>query len=178
MTDSDLIKEISEGGMEIFNSLVLKYYESLNAFAYHFVKNKAVSADIVQDVFTNLWMSRHKLDFNVPLKNYLYVSVRNLTYNYIRSNKRVKQRLQNVEWNEEDADMVMIEEEVARILKQAIDQLPSRNADVIRLSMAGVKQQDIADRLGISLATVKALKSASIKKLKEIIGPISMLIVI
>ena len=178
MPDNDFINSISKDDKGAFNSLVSKYYESLNAFVFHFIHDREAAGDIVQDVFANLWINRHKIDLGVPLKNYLYVATRNHTYNYIRSSKRSRERLRNIDPGEHDPDLFMIEEEVNRILAEALAQLPQRNAEVISMSLEGVKQQEIADRLGISLATVKMLKAASIKKLKEIIGPMAIFILL
>lgn len=176
MAETDPIKSISNDDRGAFNSQVSKYYGALNAFVLHFIRDTKAAEDIVQDVFANLWINRHKVDLGVPLKNYLYVATRNLTYNYIRSHKRGRDKLKNVGFDEQDADLFMIEEEVDRILNEALAQLPPRNAEVIRMSLAGTKQQEIADQLGISLATVKSLKSASIKMLKEIIGPMAVML--
>ncbi len=65
--------------------------------------------------------------------------------------------------------------ETARLLNEAIDRLPEGTAQIIRLSLDGFKQEQIALRLDISLATVKAQKGKGILKLREILGPLSAL---
>ena len=60
----------------------------------------------------------------------------------------------------------MIEEESYRIISQAIDALPPQSARVIKLSLDGKQNKEIAELLGISVNTVKTLKYRSLESLK------------
>lgn len=77
---------------------------------------------------------------------------------------------------EQTVDLVVVEEEKYRLLSEAINQLPPRTANVIKYSREGMSQEEIAKKMEITVATVKLLKSKGIKKLKEILGPLSFLI--
>ena len=56
-----------------------------------------------------------------------------------------------------------VEEEATQLLMQAIAKLPARSAEVIKLSLQGMRQEKIAEQMDITIFTVKALKAA-IKK--------------
>ncbi len=59
----------------------------------------------------------------------------------------------------------MIEHEVVRVLHETIESLPPRTAEVMKLTLGGLKQEEIGVEMGISLASVKTLKAAGIRKL-------------
>jgi RNA polymerase sigma-70 factor (ECF subfamily) len=70
----------------------------------------------------------------------------------------------------------MIEQETSRLLLEAIDRLPPRAAAVIRLTLEGVRQDEIGERMGITVATVKALKADGMHKLKKMLAGLCVLL--
>ncbi|MNR25783.1 RNA polymerase sigma factor [compost metagenome] len=52
-------------------------------------------------------------------------------------------------------------------LYKAIEVLPDRKKEIIKLSLKGLKNTEIAEELGIQLQTVKTLKSQSYKILRD-----------
>lgn len=169
-----LLQEIQKDNREAFNELVLRYNESLNAFAFNILKDKEAAEDIVQDVFVNLWLNRKKITFGESTKSLLYVSTRNLVYNHIRSAKRENERYKHLaEENETSTLNYIIQEEALRLLNESIEQLPPRMAEVIRLSLEGLKQEEIAEQMEVTVANVKRLKALGIEKLKKILGALS-----
>lgn len=171
-----LLQEIQKDNRKAFDELVLQYNESLNAFAFHFLKDKEAAEDIVQDVFVNLWLNRKKITFGTSTKSLLYISTRNMVFNHIRSLKREDERRKSLSTEEkEDHSMLnyMIQEEALRLLNESIAQLPPRMAEVIRLTLEGLKQEEIAIKMDVTVANVKRLKALSIEKLKKSIGPLT-----
>ena len=163
---------------EKFDQLVKRFGESLNAFACRITNDREAAGDIVQTVFANLWMNRKKIDFENSIDRYLYVSARNLSYKYLNSRKRLNDQLPDIaESDEQSVTNHLIREETIRLLMEAIDQLPPRTAEVILLGMEGLKQDEIAEKMNVTVANVKLLKSRGIKKLREILGPLYVLIV-
>ena len=169
-----LLQEIQKDNRKAFNELVLQYNESLNAFASNILKDKEAAEDIVQDVFVNLWLNRKKITFGESTKSLLYVSTRNLVYNYIRSAKRENERYKHLAEEDESSTLnYIIQEEALRLLNESIEHLPSRMAEVIRLSLEGLKQEEIAEQMEVTIANVKRLKALGIEKLKKSLGALS-----
>lgn len=173
MNYQQILKEIKKDNREAFESLVCQYNESLNAFVYHIVDDKDVAEDVVQDVFVNLWINRKKVDFSTPIKNYLYVSARNIAYNHLRAAKRLAERLKHIQYVDEmTVGAYVTIEEANRMLMEAIEKLPPRTAEVIMLSLDGLKQEKIAEQMDVTVANVKRLRAIGIEKLKKTLGPI------
>lgn len=179
MDIDNLLPDIQNDSHKAFNQLVISMGETLKALAFDILKSKEAAEDIVQDVFVNLWLNRKRLKPDHSLKTLLYVSTRNLALNQLRASKREAERhKQFQEEIEEAADTYIIQEEALRLLQEAIGQLPPRTAEVIRLRLEGLKQEEIAQKMNVTVANVKRLQSLGIVKLRQILGPLAYLIVI
>ena len=81
-----------------------------------------------------------------------------------RVNEEVDPRLED---NTESVLNVMIEEEVHREIIAAISKLPKERRRVVELSMAGFSQEEIAEKMAISVNTVKTQKRKAYAFLRE-----------
>ncbi|MEC3908229.1 RNA polymerase sigma-70 factor [Tamlana sp. 2201CG12-4] len=146
------------------------YYESLVQYANRFLFSKDECEDLVQDIFVGLWEKESMFPDETSLKAYLYKITRNKCYNVIKHNKvKDKFAATAVQVLENDTLFLkqILEEEVVRQLHKAISRLPDRKQEIIKLSLKGLKNNEIAEDLGIKLQTVKTLKSQSYKILRE-----------
>ena len=62
------------------------YYTPLVNFAYSYLNNINQAEDLVQDVFTHIWLKRDKLKIK-SIKSYLFTAVRNRVSEVVRKNK-------------------------------------------------------------------------------------------
>ena len=158
--DSTLFERITRHDAEAFGIVMRRYAGALYAFAFRIVGDTLAAEDIVQEVFINLWEKRRKLSPGPSLR---------MQKNHLAQT--------NAYLFEQKAGLWVIEEERYRLLSEAIKQLPPRTATVIGYSCDGLSQEEIARKMGITVATVKLLKSHGIQKLKKILGPLSFLLV-
>ena len=73
------------GEFVLFQKLFEDYFRSLVTYSYRYVNDWSVGEDIVQDVFMALWINRDKIDFEEPIKPYLYRATYNRSINYLNS---------------------------------------------------------------------------------------------
>lgn len=175
MDDQIIFERITQNDAEALAIAMRRYGAALYSFAFRIVGESHAAEDIVQEVFVNLWEKRHRLDAGPSLRNFLYLSARNLALKHIR---KIKTHLAHADRYrfEQTLGLYVVEEERYRLLLEAIDRLPPRTAEIIRYSRDGVPQDEIAQRMGITVATVKLLKSRGIQKLRELLGPLSYLL--
>lgn len=177
MEKNDGFQAISSGDRRAFDVLVEKYQEALVSFAYGILGDFDEALDIVQDVFVDIWLKRSKIEFGDGIGSFLYLTTRYYSYNKLRSAKRLDTILAAIKREEAPDPMdSMVEHEVVRILYETIDRLPPRTAEVMRLSLQGLKQEEIGAMLGMAVASVKTLKYAGIKKLKDILKQLLILL--
>ena len=84
----DLIAQINDGSEQAFSELYKAYYVYLNTIAIYYLFDKNISAEIVDDVFLNIWYKRRTLAF--PVHSYLIRAVQNGCLNYIRSQRTLQ----------------------------------------------------------------------------------------
>nr|WP_314896418.1 RNA polymerase sigma-70 factor [uncultured Flavobacterium sp.] len=146
------------------------YYEALVQYANRFLSLKDECEDLVQDIFVDLWEKENIFPDEVSLKVYLYKTIRNKCFNVIKHNKVKDKYASEIIQSIEDDDLFLkqiLEEEIVRQLHKAIEVLPERKKEIIKLSLKGLKNTEIADILEIKLQTVKTLKSQSYKILRN-----------
>jgi len=151
---------------EIFDS----YYEALVLYANRFIPLKTECEDLIQDLFVTLWEKKQVFPDEISLKVYLYKSTRNKCYNILKHNKVKEQYSESTLKSLHDDNLFLkhiLEEEIVRQLHDAIELLPERKKEIIKLALKGLKNNEIAENLGIKLQTVKTLKSQSYKILRD-----------
>lgn len=167
MEEKALITRIANNDSSAFNELICRYYASLVGFASSILKNQHVAEDIVQEMFAGMWEQRINLMNIKSIRNYLYVSIRNLAINHIRAEKRLKKRYEKI--NPEHNNMAA-GEEITKLLMEAIERLPSRSALAMKLSLQGLSLDEIAAEMGVSLNTVRSTKAYALNKLRYEFG--------
>src|ERR1700744_3838585 len=69
----------------VFKDVYRQYFVKLYRFAFSIVHSKVAAEEIVHDVLINLWKKRDDFTAIENLNTYLYVSIKNLSLNYIRN---------------------------------------------------------------------------------------------
>ena len=156
-----------------YRQLFILFYNKLSRFVMGFTKSKELTEEIVSDVFINIWRRRKNMEEIKNLKLYLYVSAKNITFNYLKKLHRENLTdLDSVEIEPEDpfADpgAAMITREMNLKLKAAINDLPPR----CKLIFTLIKEDDLtykqtATLLGISESTVENQLSIALKKISS-----------
>ena len=154
----ELFRKIAGGDELAFEQVFHRYTPKLLSFIKKITRNDSLSAELIQETFMRLWMKREQLkDIENP-SAWIYRIASNLSLNYLQKQSNRKQLLYKMAPVENAAspeDLIDVKE-LNQIIKEAIDHLPERRQEVYRLSReAGLSHQQIADKLNISVNTVK-----------------------
>jgi RNA polymerase sigma-70 factor (family 1) len=174
------IQQKDEGTFERFYK---EHYKSFFLMSCKYLKDPALAEEIVNDVFLKIWEDGDKIKIESSLKSYLYKAIINRSINLLNKNKRESAYHSNINViPEESYELRQIEENELMIkIYAAIDQLPDQCKRVFEMSrFEELKQQEIADKLGISIKTVKnhitiALKQLSIALIQNLLLPVFIL---
>lgn len=167
--------------MKEYKSVYDTMYTSLCLFSNKYVENLDVAKDIVQEVFIKIWEDKVEFQNQNNIKSYLYTSVKNRSINYL-NNSRVKstQSLQQEDFEDSDSDPFFVNEviisETSILINSAIATLPKKCAQIIKLSILGMSNPEIAEELALSLNTIKAQKKIAYKKMKPYLKEFFVLI--
>ena len=75
---------------QVFKALYRKYFVKLYRFCVSIVHCNEAAEEIVDDVLINLWKKHEVFNRIENLNTYLYVSVKNLSLNYLRDQGKHK----------------------------------------------------------------------------------------
>lgn len=146
-----------EQGCEL---LFRRYHCALCSHAARYVYSREVAEDIVGDVFCKFWKNRAYTSVTSSFRYYLFRSVRNEAYSYLRSEFTGLDSLDATPPSEGAIglrpDYITQYEETFSRVKELIEQLPPQCRKVFLMSrFEGKRYQEIADELGLSIKTVE-----------------------
>lgn len=166
-----LFKKMQAGDWSAFNLFFRGYMEGLYLYALAFVKERAVAEDIVQDTFIYLWVNRSRISYTGSVYAYLLQSVKNACINH-KAHQEVEEKYRRVVVCADEAEDAGTDwEELRQKVMSAIDGLPPRCREIFILgAVEGMKYQEIAARLDISVNTVKTQMKYAYRKVKAEVG--------
>jgi RNA polymerase sigma-70 factor (ECF subfamily) len=148
-----------------------KDFESrLRSFIYSKIPDKAVTEDILQDVFIRIHLKIDTLNDESKLKPWLYQITRNRIMDHYRKNKTVYQPLPTLtEPVEEDTDNRVMDEAVQDMIGMMSD-LPLEYCEALCLTeLEGLSQKEYAEKIGIPYSSAKSRVQRSRKLLKDML---------
>lgn len=159
--------------MPVFESYYKEHFKEFFLVAHKYVKSVPVSQEIVNDVFVKIWEDAGNIMIDSSLKAYIYKAVVNRSINALNKQQKEKQNQREfAQLPQEFYEEKQIEAHELKVqLYKAIDNLPDQCKKVFQLSrFEGLKQQEIADSLGISIKTVKNHITHALKLLAKYAG--------
>lgn len=180
--DESVASRLSKGDREAFTLVFRRYNRLLYALSYRYLKAEEEAEDAVQYVFMRIWEERHRLEFHANLRSLLFTILKNYLLNELRHRQVVYEKhyelAQLGEDVEEDLMKRLEDKDFKERLAAAIRQLPPQRRQVCLLKVAhGLTNQEIADKMGISLPTVKSHYTQAVKALRKLLGPLGWLVV-
>jgi RNA polymerase sigma-70 factor (family 1) len=156
---------------QAFKDMYRQYFVKLYRFAISLTHCNESAEEIVHDVLINLWKKRNSFAEIENLNTYLYVSVKNLSLNHIRSQEKRTYVDIDVLHNEGnycaiDPESLMISKEKVDDLNTSINDLPVKCKFIFRLIKEdGLKYKEVATLLNISVKTVENQLAIALKKI-------------
>lgn len=168
-----IFKKMQQGDVAALEYFFQKYMELLYYRALGYVKEPLLAEDIVQEVFIRFWDNRKKVEITLSVLAYLTRSVVNSCKNYLehlKVHQRYEQDYQK-ENSEEVEEMDYDEEELGQLrerLKVFIDGLPEKCREIFILAcVEGLRYREVAERLDVSVNTVKTQVKSAYAKLRS-----------
>lgn len=156
---------------EEFEFLFKKHFKGLSFFALEYVKDYDIAREVVQEVFTNLWLKRDTIEPGKSPQSYLGTSVKNRCLNYLRDHRKFDhsiiefEGLDQREYAEHDQ---LVTEELKQLIEEAIASLPAKCRAIFTLNrLENKKYQEIADEMNISVKTVEAQMTKALKIMRQ-----------
>lgn len=132
-----------------------EFHNKLEFFIHKRVNDKDDAADILQEVFIKIYKNINSLKENQKLTSWIYQITRNTIIDYYRAKKVNDEYSDNFFDNEEDDEEAL--KRLSPSLLEMIENLPPIYKEAITLTeFNGLKQRELANKLGISLTGAKS----------------------
>lgn len=172
-SDETLTTQIRSGDISTFNELFHSVYIQLYFHCRKYIYDPETAKDLLQNVFLRFWEKREDINIHTSLNAYLHRAVQNECLNHLRTIKtcyiaeKEEPGINDEAIDATTPDSELAVQEIEQIVEKAIEQLPGQCKSIFKLSrISGLKNQEIADRLDISVRTVETQIYRALKIVK------------
>lgn len=169
-SDSALMKLVQAGDPAQLATLFERHHAGLFRYVLSITRNRALSEDVVQEVFFRVLKYARSYDPSFSFPVWLYGMARNACFDSLH---KVRAELTGNEMGEFRSAEPMPEEAISRkqdmrLLREALDTLPDEKREVLVLSrFHNMRYEDIARILKCEMGTVKVRAYRALKELRE-----------
>lgn len=174
--DRELIKQLQNGSLDALGVLYERYRHMVYRTALAITSDTEAASDLLQDVFLRLYRFADRFDSTRPIEPWLYRMTTNLTYTWVKRNKRWVRSLDDLaEWLAGSGknlphERVELQDDWDQVQK-AVSGLPLPQRVVIVLFyLNDLSLQEIADILDVPIGTVKSRLYYGRLSLKKSLG--------
>ncbi len=171
--EPELLLQVANGSATAFQRLFEAYEKRILLYAQRVTGDTAIAEDITQDIFLQIWISRQRLAGVQNFNAYLHKAARNTALNAMK--KLARQALvteylrrETTTADNTEAHTRLLSQEVRQEIQKLVDQLTPRQREIFLMSREeGLRQEEIATRLGLSISTVKSHMVDALRILRQ-----------
>lgn len=160
-SNNDLTLKLKQGDLVAFDAIYKKYSRRLFGFVFRYVKQEADTEEIIQEVFIKIWQSREKINEYSSFESFLFTVAHNATVNLLKKRAIEQKYIEHVKSLQRPEQAYNLTDEIHyKELQQnfqgMLNELSPRQKEIFHLSREeGLSHKEIAEKLGISVNTVK-----------------------
>ncbi|WP_235904266.1 RNA polymerase sigma factor [Arcticibacter tournemirensis] len=171
LADAELAVLLKSRDHKAFEEVYSRYGQVLYTHALRLTRDPDDAQDILHDLFTVLWDKATELNTNIPLRAYLFKSVKNRVFDLFSRQKVRSEHLKSLqtfidqgEWVTDDS---IREKELKKVIEKEISLLPEKMRLVFEMSRKeNMSHKQIAEELQLSDKTVKKQVNNAIRILR------------
>ncbi|MBV4360616.1 RNA polymerase sigma factor [Pinibacter aurantiacus] len=170
--EKELLTCIAAGDEAAFRQIFHAHYNKLASFVQKLTKSHSTTEELVQDVFVKVWLNRSELASIAKFESWMYVIARNHVFNHLKKTAREYQQQQA--WLElVGADNLEIAGQSDAVdmysfIEKSIEKLPPQQKKIYLLKRQnGLRNEEIAQQLNISMETVKKHFTLALRFIKD-----------
>ena len=176
--DEQLIMRVAGGDRRAFETLYDRYAATVFGVTMKMLGDRELAEDAVQEIFWRVWKRAASFDRSRAFAPWLFGIAHNYTIDELRRRRvRPQQVFEDEEHpvlsdipDETDVGEAAVLTDQRRIVLEALDQLPEEQRQALLLAyFGGLTQQEIAQKLGNPLGTVKTRMRLGLQKLRTLL---------
>lgn len=167
MTDSQLIREIKDGNVQLYSELMLRYERKILSFVYHMLKGAQMeihAEDLCAETFYKAYRSLQTFrEVEASFSTWLYTIARNTVLSELRKQRSGKVSLEESGITPQSSfeslpEQTILRNEKVDLVREAIRNLPEKQRSALILrEYEQLDYQEIANILGQTVSSVKSL---------------------
>ncbi len=168
--DRDLIRRCIEGDQEAWKELVRRYERLIYSIALRICRDSETAADVLQQVCLELYQRLDEVRNTATLPSWIATVTRRKSCDYWRSCQPAEPLLDDGSADSED---IFANIERQHTLERAMASLPERNRRLMQMlymSDRDYSYQEIAQELGMPVASIGPTRIRSLKKLRKLLS--------
>ncbi|MGQ1948391.1 RNA polymerase sigma-70 factor [Geofilum sp. OHC36d9] len=176
LSEIELLQNLAKGDSLAFGKLINVYHERLLHFSMHYINDWESARDVVQDVFSIVWENHQKFSEVKNLSSWMFSLTKNqclkkIDYLKVRQNHSSDLSHRQLELAQSSLNHLdtspIIFDEINTIISQTLEKLSPQSRSIFEMSrFENKKNREIAEELHISLKTVEANITKSLKILR------------
>jgi len=169
-SDSALMKLVQGGDPSQLATLFERYHVALFRYLLHLTRNRALSEDLVQEVFFRVLKYAQSYDPTLSFPGWLYGMARNACFDALHKGRaeRTGAETGDIRSPEPMPEETMSRRQDAIHLHEALQKLPDAQREVLVLSrFHNLRYEEIARILHCEIGTVKVRVYRALKELRE-----------
>lgn len=171
-SNETLVSSLKAGDHTAFKTIYDQYYSKIYAVAFKYLKEENMAEDAVQEIFIKLWVNRENLDVNLTPKGFLFKCLKFHVLNVIRNQSRVLIKQYEIAYNSpafhKEVEESLLLKESMKDVQQAIEKLSPQKRLIFKLrTIEGLNNEQVSQKLGLSINTVKFQFSQASKALRK-----------
>ena len=171
-SDNQIMLKVRDGELDKLSILFERYNKMLFNFFLRLTKNRAISEDLVQEVFLRMLKYRHTYRGDGKFTNWMFHISRNANVDFFKKQNREQKFTKNdpepISQDSNPDESLEASQDVA-LLRAALTKLSIEKREVLVLSrFHNMKYEDIAEIQDCQVGTIKARVHRAIKELRDI----------
>ncbi|MGV6943441.1 RNA polymerase sigma factor [Sphingobacterium kyonggiense] len=172
LDENELLEAIASDDLLAFNEFYSRYVDGLFQFVNQRIGDIAESEDIVQEMFVAIWSDRNKIKHIDSISSYLFKTALNKSLNTFRRDKIKEDYIQSfaiyLSKHHSYQEDLNPEEDQEQAINLALVKLPTKMRLIFELRyFKGLSNQEIADKLEISIHTVSTQMKRALKTIRK-----------
>lgn len=170
MVDAEIWTNITKGDAKALQILHEKYFHGMCLYASKIINETGITEEIVSDCFIKIWEKRQQLHIQKSVKHYLFLMLRNAIIDHLR--KPYFDSELRFDIPDLPDESVFDDQQTFGQLYQCIDKLPPQRRQILEMiAFENMSYKETAQKLSISVNTVKTQMGRAYKFLKETLDP-------
>jgi RNA polymerase sigma-70 factor (ECF subfamily) len=172
-SDHELLIALHCGDKKAFEALYFRYFTPLSSYAYKKLQDEYIVAELVQDVFVDIWKKHETLDTEGEVAGLLYAMLRNKALHELRARLIQSKHIEAfTQLHKNDvADVVtdgLYVRQMEEKMQQAVNRLSPQCKNAFTLSRyEHLSYKEIAERMSISVNTVEKHIGKALQLLRQ-----------